>query len=169
MDSQPHLSEDPRMLAWRAFLQAHSAVVARLEHELEVETELSLSQYEVLLHLRFAPEGRMRMQELAGSVLLSKSGVTRLVDRMAVAGLVERAACESDRRVTYAGITEEGRRALREADPVHLRGIEEHFARFLTPEEAGTMAALLLKIFRNAVDTSGMPQRVVAEPVPEPA
>lgn len=157
MDADALHTDDPRLLAWRAFLQAHAAVAALLERELESETDLTLSEYDVLVNLRFASEGRLRMQDLARCLLLSKSGVTRLVDRMGAAGLVERAPCESDRRITYAGITDEGLRVLRESAPVHLRAVQEHFARFLTPEETATLTALMLKVFRNAADASGLP------------
>jgi DNA-binding MarR family transcriptional regulator len=146
------LRDDACMLAWRAFIQAHSALISVLERELEAERGLPLSQYEVLLRLDLAPEHRMRMQDLAGSILLSKSGVTRLVDRMADAGLVERAACESDRRVTYAAITDKGHGVLAGAAPTHLKGVEEHFSRFLSEEEAKVVSTALLKVFRHAAE-----------------
>ena len=148
--SEVSLSDDTCMLAWRAFIQAHSALISILEHELETEKGLPLSQYEVLLRLNLSPERRMRMQDLAGSILLSKSGVTRLVDRMVDAGLVQRAACDSDRRVTYAAITEKGRGVLADAAPVHLKGIEEHFSKFLSQDEAKVVSTALLKVFRHA-------------------
>lgn len=146
---------DEKSLAWRAFLQSHSALIALLERELESETGMQLSQYEVLLHLRNSPDEGMRMNDLARSVLLSKSGVTRLVDRLAAAGLVERTACESDRRVTYARITSAGRSALRAAAPVHMRGVTEHFSKYLDEQEAQVLATALLKIFRHAASELG--------------
>jgi len=147
-DELPQLDE--KELAWRALLQSHSALIALLGKELEAEAGLPLSQYEVLVYLNGAPEGRLRMNDLARSLLLSKSGVTRLIDRMGAAGLVERAACEEDRRVTYAAITSAGELALGTAAPVHIRGIEEHFSRYLDAEEARVMATTLLKVFRHA-------------------
>jgi DNA-binding MarR family transcriptional regulator len=149
------LSQDSRMLAWRAFLQSHAALMAVLEKELEEQAGLPLSQYEVLLHLQMATDDGLRMQDLASSILLSKSGVTRLVDRMADAGLVERAACQSDRRVTYARLTTSGHRALEAAAPIHLRGIEDHFLRFLSPEEAEAVTTALLKVFRHSAAELG--------------
>lgn len=148
--------DETRMAAWRALLQAHSALVSVLGSELEAETGMPLNQYDVLVQLSGAPEGRMRMQDLADSVLLSKSGVTRLIDRMVEAGLVGREACSSDRRVTYAVLTREGRRRLDEASVVHMRGVEEHFARHVGQEEAAVIAAALMNIARNvSSDGSG--------------
>jgi DNA-binding MarR family transcriptional regulator len=155
-DELPQLDE--KELAWRALLQSHSALIALLGKELEAEAGLPLSQYEVLVYLSAAPEGRLRMNDLARSLLLSKSGVTRLVDRMGATGLVERAACEGDRRVTYAAITPAGELALRAAAPVHMRGIDEHFSRYLDEDEARVVASALLKIFRHAAsDLSASP------------
>jgi DNA-binding MarR family transcriptional regulator len=125
---------DERLAAWAAFLRAHAAIKAKLERELLTERDLPLTWYEVLLHVD--DHGReMRMQELARSVLLSKSGLTRLVDRMEAAGLVVRRTCESDRRGAFVGVTPAGAAALRNAAPVHLRGITEHFTSHLSGEE----------------------------------
>jgi DNA-binding MarR family transcriptional regulator len=157
MDFEPLPTDDPRLLTWRAFLQAHSALVSVLSTELAAKTELTLSEFDVLITLRLASERHLRMQDLAGSVLLSKSGITRLVDRLVSRGLVERIACESDRRVTYAGITEEGLRVLRESSPVHRRVVAEHFARFIPPEEVENLTALLLRVFRSASEASALP------------
>jgi DNA-binding MarR family transcriptional regulator len=127
--------EDRQLAAWRAFLRAHATVVERLDHELQQEQGLPLTWYEVLLHLAGAPEHRLRLSELASVVLLSRSGITRLVDRLVEAGLVERQACPTDRRGAFAVLTAEGRTRLRRAAPVHLRGIQEHFAAHLADEE----------------------------------
>src|SRR5436190_18545741 len=109
---------DPEGLeAWAAFLQAHAAVLEALERELQDERAMPLAWYEVLLHLREAAGGRLRMQELANAILLSQSGVSRLVDRMERAGLVERASCDTDGRGTFAQLTARGRDALRKATP----------------------------------------------------
>lgn len=136
------------LAAWEAFLGAHAAVVKVLERELQEERGLPLPFYEVLLRLRRAPGRRMRMQELAEEVFFSRSGLTRLVDRMETEGLVERAACPSDRRGVEAVLTEKGLVTLREAAPVHLRGIEEHFAGHLTADEATLLHRALARISR---------------------
>ena len=130
---------------WRDLLRAHVALTSILEKELDEERQLPLTWYDVLVNLN-AAGGRLRMQELARSVLLSKSGLTRLVDRMETAGLVTRQACSVDRRGTEAVMTEEGERALREAAPIHIRGVEEHFATHLDDEELSVMSRALAKL-----------------------
>lgn len=136
----------PQLGAWRAFLEAHARTVEILARELREEEDLPLAWYDVLVHLSEAEDGRLRMQELAGAVLLSKSGLTRLVDRMERAGLVCRTACSSDRRGTFAEITPEGYERLRATAPTHLRGVREHFADLLSDEEAATLETLLRRI-----------------------
>jgi DNA-binding MarR family transcriptional regulator len=120
------LDED-RLSAWQAFLRAHATIRAVLEDELLAERGLALTVYDVLVQLSDAPEGRLRMQELASRLLFSRSGVTRLVDRMEREDLVRREPCLDDRRGTFAVITDPGRRRLRDASGVHLRGVIEHF------------------------------------------
>jgi len=137
----------PRQLAaWRALLETHARVVEALETELLAERGLPLAWYDILVQLSEAPRVRLRMRELAGAVLLSKSGLTRLVDRMEAAGLVARKPCASDRRGTFVGLTPAGMRALRGAAPVHLRGIERHFGRYLDEGEAARFEAMLGKV-----------------------
>ncbi|CAA9259167.1 MAG: hypothetical protein AVDCRST_MAG50-2910 [uncultured Acidimicrobiales bacterium] len=137
--------DPPRLEAWRSLLEAHAALTEVLEDELLAACGLPLAWYEVLLHLHEGG-GRSRMQELAYSVLLSKSGVTRLVDRMVVAGLVVRESCPNDRRGTLAVLTDDGRSKLRAASPVHLRGVQEHFGRFVTPDEAEVVSTALTRV-----------------------
>jgi DNA-binding MarR family transcriptional regulator len=138
---------DEAMAAWVGFLRVHAALVDVLGRELEGQVGLPLTWYDVLVQLAAAPEGRLRMQDLAAAVVLSKSGLTRLIDRVETAGLVARASCPSDRRGTYAEITPKGRKALDEARPVHHRGIQAHFADRLGQRE---LAAL-----RTATDKLG--------------
>jgi DNA-binding MarR family transcriptional regulator len=150
--------DELHLAAWRALLEAHAAVTDLLERELEQELGLPLSKFEVLLKLADAPGGRMRMLELADSVLLSKSGLSRLIDRMVESGLVRRERCPSDRRGAFAVITDEGSRVLRRAAPVHLRGIQEHFARHLEGDEVRVLAALLGKVNAAARDSGSARQ-----------
>jgi DNA-binding MarR family transcriptional regulator len=138
--------ETSRMAAWRGFLTAHARVVARLERELAEEADLPLTWYEVLLLLREAPEGRLRMHELADSRLLSRSAATRLVDRIEAAGLVTRTASEDDRRGTFVELTSEGLATLRRAAPIHLRGIDQHFTSHLGGQDAATLSELMAKV-----------------------
>jgi DNA-binding MarR family transcriptional regulator len=127
-----------RLAAWHAFLEAHATVRDALGDELERERGLALTVYDVLVQLSSASEGRLRMQELAHRLVFSRSGVTRLVDRMARDDLVEREPCPDDRRGTFAVITEVGRLTLRDASGVHLRGIATHFGSAL--DDADVMA-----------------------------
>jgi len=145
VDQTDRLAED-QLSAWASLIQAHSVLVGRLERELLDQRSLPLSWYEVLLHLSRAPEGAMRMQDLSEAVLLSKSGMTRLIDRMEEAKLVSRRSCAADRRGTYATITEAGAEAFRLATPIHLRGIQEHFGRHLSAEESRQLRMLLRKV-----------------------
>lgn len=115
------------MATWRRFLEAYASVVGALEAEIESEQGLPLSWYDVLVQLSEAGEQRLRMQDLARAVLISRSGLTRLVDRMTAAGLVGREACANDRRGTFVVLTAQGKEKLRRAAPVHLRGIDRHF------------------------------------------
>ena len=152
---------DPAQLAaWRLLLEAHATVTELLERELVAERGLPLTRYDVLLNLAEAPGGRLRMQELSASVLLSKSGLSRLVDRMVEAGLVRRERCEDDRRGWFAVLTDQGRSALRRAAPVHLRGIHEHFTSHLEPREVEAMRAALARVVAAA--------RAAAGAAPEP-
>ena len=107
---------------------------------------LPLSWFDVLIHLYEAPKGRLRLQALADSVVLSRSGLTRLIDRMEAAGLVRRELSAEDRRGFYAVLTENGRRRFEEVLPGHRTDIEEHFTHHLTGEEMETLTALLSKI-----------------------
>ena len=121
--------------AWRGFLRVHAALMRELDRELELAHDLPLTHYEVLLHLDNAPDHRLRMSELASSVLLSQSGITRLVDRMEREALVERVPCPGDRRGLWAIITEAGRSRLAEARPTHLAGVRARFLERLSDED----------------------------------
>ena len=132
--------------AWRAFLRAHSQVTRRLEADLLSEHDLSLPTYDVLVQLSEAPNRRLRMTELAERVLLSRSGLTRLVDRLEREGLVERQACPSDARGTHAVLSDAGLERLRAAWPTHLRGVAQHVTDRLTAEETTQLSAILGKL-----------------------
>jgi DNA-binding MarR family transcriptional regulator len=119
--------DDPRLAAWGAFLRAHSRVTRELERELQDEQDLSLADYDVLYQLAVAEQHRLRMSELADRLLLSRSGATRLVDRLESAGYVARASCATDRRGLWAHLTDAGRGRLQDAMPTHLRGVTEYF------------------------------------------
>jgi DNA-binding MarR family transcriptional regulator len=139
---------DAELHAWQMFLRAHHVVTDTLDEELSHEQELPLGSYEVLLHLSEAPDHALRMSELADQVLLSRSGVSRLVDRLVSDGLVERHTCQSDGRGVYAVLTDPGMRRLRRAAPTHLRGVREHFTDRLSGGELDELARLLDKLLR---------------------
>src|SRR5215213_890694 len=127
MTSATTTSAGTGLAPWVSFLRAHAATTRALNADLLNEHGLTLSDYEVLLRLARAEGGMMRRVDLAESVLLTASGITRLLDGLERAGFVEKAACESDARVSYAKLTEAGRSKFDEARATHLRGIEELF------------------------------------------
>lgn len=146
-----------RLDTWRGFLEAHDAVVGVLQNELQDSHGLSLPAYAVLLRLAEAPDGRVRLHDLTGDALMTRSGVTRLVDRLEADGLLERQVCPSDRRGAYAALTAEGRRRLRRAAPVHLAGIQRHFAGQLSDEEAAVLDAVTARIRASLPGTRRLP------------
>ncbi len=135
---------------WRTFLRAHAGITRQLEHELAAQHMLPLPSYDVLLQLAESPQRRLRMTDLAERVLLSRSGLTRLVDRLSAEGLVAREACPDDARGTFTVITEAGLAKLREAAPTHLHGIEEHVTSRLSPVELDALGRLLRKLLPEA-------------------
>ena len=167
-DAMPARPDPGHLAAWRALLETHAAVTELLARELSAERGLPLKAYDVLLNLAESPEGRLRMQELSASVLLSKSGLSRLVDRMVEAGLVRRERCQDDRRGWFAVLTDQGRSALRRAAPVHLRGIQEHFAQHLEPEEVRVLATALARVVAAAKAAQAQhPEPAQAQEPPE--
>jgi DNA-binding MarR family transcriptional regulator len=132
--SGAQLNED-ELSAWRNFLRTHARITRALDAELIAAHGLPLSSYEVLLFLEDAPDSKLRMSELAESVLLSRSGLTRMVDRLEEGGLVRREPCEDDLRGFNAVLTEAGRRALLEARKTHLSGVRRLFLEHFSVEE----------------------------------
>jgi DNA-binding MarR family transcriptional regulator len=125
--------------AWRGMLRAHTALVKALDAELEAQHRLPLSSYEVLIVLQAAPERRLRMSDLAEQVLLSRSGVTRLVDRLEREGLLARITCSSDGRGCFATITPEGEELVARVRRSHLAGVRERFLRHFSDAELAQM------------------------------
>ena len=135
--------DERELTAWRGFLIAHRQIIAQLDDELEREHGLPLVSYEVLLLLAEEPDDHaLRMGELADRLLLSRSGLTRLVDRLAARGFVERHSCPADRRGTYARLTEEGMAKFREARPTLLRGVRRHFLDHVPDKDLDRMGAI---------------------------
>lgn len=137
--TSPLTADDPRLGPWRAFLEAHARVSRRLDEDLRAEHDLSLAEYDALLSIAQAPGRRIRMRHLSDQVILSKSGVTRLIDRLVADRLVERSACLADARGAEAVLTDEGLARFRAASRTHLRGITNHF---IEPLDGMDMAAL---------------------------
>jgi DNA-binding MarR family transcriptional regulator len=154
-------SRDVALTAWIALVEAHAAAVESVEGDLVREAGLPLSWHEVLARLSQAEQGSMRMQELAKAVLLSKSGLTRLADRMEAAGLIERNACDSDRRGTWAVITAKGRTKLARATPSFVAAVDRHFAGHLDDDEIEAVAASLRKVSHPHDDGGCSPSDLV--------
>ena len=146
-----HTLEQHELNAWRGMLRVHSGLVNRLDAELEREHGLPLTSYEVLLKLAEAPEHSLRMGQLADHLFLSRSGLTRLIDRLVKAGLVERTRCGSDRRGSYAKLTADGLERFEEARPTHLNGVREHFLSKLGSDDLDELAAIWSKLDPEAV------------------
>lgn len=123
---ESHLSREERVL-WRRFVETHAAIVRKLDDDLRAQSGLTLSAFEVLYELVRAPENRRRMAELADRLLFTRSGVTRVVDRLERDGLVERRGCASDGRGIYAILTEQGFETFVAAAGPHVAGIRELF------------------------------------------
>lgn len=142
--------EDPEadalITAFGMILEACGALRSVLSHELEAACGIPASWFGVLIRLARSPGGRLRMSELASGVSLTASGATRLVDRIESAGLIRRVACPEDRRVAWTELTPKGRDVLRQALPVHLRGLRERIGAHLSPEEVHLLTDLLRRL-----------------------
>jgi DNA-binding MarR family transcriptional regulator len=142
------VADDPGILAWRTFLTAYATIIRRLETELEDQESLALSDLDVLIQLHRAG-GTLRMRDLAERALLSRSGMTRRVDRLEADGYIVRTACDTDRRGSFAQLTDTGRERLLSALPSHVRGIETHFVAKLSTGELEFVRSTLSKILAD--------------------
>ena len=150
---QLHLTDDEGA-AWEGFLRVHSTIMRALGGELEQADGMSLSSYDVLLHLARAPKRRLRMTELAEAVVLSPSGLTRLIERLERDGLVARTKADDDARGAYATLTDRGRARLRKATRSHLTGIRQHFLSQLTAQELQILGDIWQRLLtQRAPDT----------------
>jgi DNA-binding MarR family transcriptional regulator len=136
--------------AWRGLLRVHASLVRALDAELDAEHGVPITSYEVLIHLADSPEGRMRMRDLADAALLSRSGLTRLVDRLERDGLIERAACSSDARGAFAVITAAGRDLLARARPAHRGGVRRRFLDHFDEDELVRLASYWERVLPGA-------------------
>jgi DNA-binding MarR family transcriptional regulator len=139
------LHASPALRAWGELLRGHAAATRLLSAELS-EHDLTINDYEALALLSQAEDGRLKRVELARRLVLTPSGVTRLLEGLEAAGLVERAACPSDLRVVYAQLTELGRERLSAASRGHVGSVRALFEEFLTDDELETLASLLERL-----------------------
>jgi len=157
---------DVGLQAWRAMLLAYDAAMRAIDAELARADTIPLRWYDVLLELRGVPTGRLRMQELSRRVVLSRTRVSRLVDDMVRAGLVDKVRDDTDGRVVWATITPAGVTALRSTAPLYLGGIEKHFSAHLTAEEKTVLVTALTKIITAHAEPLSPPTIRPADPDP---
>jgi DNA-binding MarR family transcriptional regulator len=132
--------------AWRSYLQSHASIVRALDSELAAEHGLTTRDYEVLLYLAQAEGRHLPMSALAERTMLTRSGITRLVDGLVAQRLIERVACRNDARVSYAQLTDSGYAKLRLAGCSHVSSINRLFVEHFSPEELGRLAELLSRL-----------------------
>ncbi|HST82998.1 MAG TPA: MarR family transcriptional regulator [Kineosporiaceae bacterium] len=138
--------------AWRAYLDGTRMLFAELDRQLASDAELSLTDYELLVRLSEAPDGRLRMRELADAALATRSGVTRAVTRAERAGWVRRVECEDDRRGMNAELTEAGRAKLAAAAPGHVTAVRENLLNLLTPEQLAQLTEIGGRLHEHLAD-----------------
>ena len=144
--------KDTHHKAWGTFIVAHAQLIERINREVVAQGHLSMDWYDVLLALDKAPEQRLRMSELSDAVVLSRSGLTRFVDRLEAAELLRREAVPGDRRGSYAVLTEKGEAALRKTWPAYSKAITEHYAKHLSDAEAEQITEVLSRMLEVPVD-----------------
>ena len=145
-DASSEADQQTHLQMWRSFLEAHSTVVKHLERRMQEQHGLPLAWWDVLLQLADGPEGRLRMGELAESVLLTRSGITRLVDRMIAAGLVDREPCPGERRGYFAVITQNGKDTIEQVGPDHSKDAREVILGHISQEEAALLGQVVSRV-----------------------
>jgi DNA-binding MarR family transcriptional regulator len=147
-DAEPRWLSAEQLHAWRSFLRAYATVLQHLTDDMQVRSDMPLTWYDVLVHLSEAPDGTLCMTELAESVFISRSGLTRLVDRMESDGLVDRSPDPDDRRRMMASLTEKGFRRLTEAAPGHVEALRAVMIDRLDDHDIRSLASVMDKINR---------------------
>jgi DNA-binding MarR family transcriptional regulator len=147
--------DERELRAWRGMLRAHAALTKALDADLDAEHGLPLSSYEVLLYLNDAEGGRMRMRDLAASVILSRSGLTRLADRLEREGLIARESCPSDARGSFAVITPAGVEKLAAARATHLAGVRTLFLQHFSDDELDALGDAWDRVVPGAASADG--------------
>lgn len=143
--------DDLHLTAWRNLITAHALLIDTIDRELSEAEKVPLQWYDVLIELYEAPDHRLRMTELARKVVLTKSTVSRLVDRLEAEGLLTRETAPTDGRGAYAVLTDKGHQALRDAWHVYAKGIKTHFAQHLNDDETETF----VRVFQKIIDHIG--------------
>jgi DNA-binding MarR family transcriptional regulator len=147
--------EGTALEAWRSYLQSHAAIVRELDADLHAAHGMTTRDYEVLLYLAQAEERRMPMSVLSERTMLTRSGITRLIDGLVAEGLVERTACPKDARISYAQLTATGHAKLVSAGLTHVAGIERLFLTHFSGEELDQLAELLGRLPGALPDSTG--------------
>jgi DNA-binding MarR family transcriptional regulator len=147
--------DERELRAWRGMLRAHAALTKALDADLDAQHDLPLTSYEVLLYLADAEGGRLRMRDLAESVILSRSGLTRLADRLERDGLLRRESCDSDARGAYAVITPAGLKKLDDARSTHLAGVRSLFLRHFSEDELDALGEAWERVTPGAASAAG--------------
>src|SRR3954466_2749548 len=149
----PELTE-AELAVWRGFVRVQTALARQLDAELDHSHGIPLTSYEVLINLQMAPDRRLRMADLADRSLLSRSGTTRLVDRLERQGLLVRDTCASDARGCFAVLTDAGDALLAKARPTHLDGVRQRFLAHLEPEESDRLGGLWERVLPGSTSAS---------------
>ncbi len=149
----PRWLDAEQQRAWRALIEGSHRLFDRLDRELKTESGLDLDQYEVLVRLSEAPDGRLRMSELADQICMSRSRLTHRIDKMVDDGLVERQQCPDDRRGTHACLTAEGRRRLEAAAPGHVEGVRRYLIDALDRYQVAMLADAMSRVADAVVDS----------------
>jgi DNA-binding MarR family transcriptional regulator len=144
--TSPERLEGAELDAWRSYLQSHASILRVLDAELVAEHGMTTRDYEVLLFLAQAPERKLAMSALAEQTMLTRSGITRLVDGLVESGCIERVACADDARISYAQLTDGGYEKLRQAGNAHIQSVRRLFVEHFSVEEIEQLAALLSRL-----------------------
>lgn len=144
-----------QLTAWRLFITSHATLIEQIDRELSAAGCVPLQWYDVLVELHEAPDRRLRMAELARRVVLSRSSLTHLADRLEREGLLTRSRVDTDRRGAYAVLTDQGYQALRAAWPIYARGFAQHFIRHLTNEELQTLTDVFQRLLTSTTPPEG--------------
>jgi DNA-binding MarR family transcriptional regulator len=142
------------LAAWRGMLQMHAQITQALDAQMRTEHGLAVSSYEVLMFLAEAPERRLRMAEIADQVLLSRSGLTRLVDRLVQLGYVTRCAAENDGRGAYAELTDAGLEKFQAAQRTHREGVREFYLDHLSTTDTVVLGDIFTRLAASRADAA---------------